>query len=278
MADVFKKVEPAEYYRRHLTHDARPDGRQLLAFRDVVVSVGTIGTADGSALVRLGGGGTTVVCGVKAELASPRPDTPARGYVVPNVELPALCAATLRPGPPTALAQTLSQAMADLIENSGCVDAGALCVSPGRLVWALHVDAVCLAHNGNLADACAAAVVAALRDTTLPAITIDDETGRVRVDSGRERAPVAASAFPVAASFAKFDNDILFADPTAEEEALATATVTVATLEDGSLCLLHKAGGSAMTEKELQQCVDRAQVRGAELRHLVNKVAASKEC
>ena len=36
--------------------------------------------ADGSAIVRQGG--TTVVCGVRAELAPPRPEEPDRGYLV----------------------------------------------------------------------------------------------------------------------------------------------------------------------------------------------------
>ena len=36
--------------------------------------------ADGSAIVRQGA--TTVVCGVRAELAPPRPEEPDRGYLV----------------------------------------------------------------------------------------------------------------------------------------------------------------------------------------------------
>ena len=41
--------------------------------------LGSISTADGSALVRLGN--TTVVCGVKAEIAEPELDLPDNGFI-----------------------------------------------------------------------------------------------------------------------------------------------------------------------------------------------------
>ena len=43
------------------------------------IEVGSISTADGSALVRLGD--TTVVCGVKAEIALPDLDAPNSGFL-----------------------------------------------------------------------------------------------------------------------------------------------------------------------------------------------------
>ena len=46
-----------------------------------VISMNALSTqADGSAIVRQGA--TTVVCGVRAELAPPRPEEPDRGYLV----------------------------------------------------------------------------------------------------------------------------------------------------------------------------------------------------
>lgn len=43
------------------------------------LSPGSIGTANGSALVRLGD--TTIVCGVKAEIAEPDLDRPDEGWI-----------------------------------------------------------------------------------------------------------------------------------------------------------------------------------------------------
>ncbi len=42
-------------------------------------SVGSISTADGSALVRMGN--TTVICGVKAEIAEPDLDSEEEGFL-----------------------------------------------------------------------------------------------------------------------------------------------------------------------------------------------------
>ena len=42
-------------------------------------AIGSISTADGSALVRMGD--TTIVCGVKAEIAEPELDRPEHGFL-----------------------------------------------------------------------------------------------------------------------------------------------------------------------------------------------------
>lgn len=60
----FRTLHPVKYYRDYLSHNIRPDGRELDKFRPVVVNAGTISTADGSAIVKLGK--TTIVCGIKA--------------------------------------------------------------------------------------------------------------------------------------------------------------------------------------------------------------------
>lgn len=57
-------IHPVKYYRDFLNHDLRPDGRELDQFRPVVINVDSIGTADGSSIVKIGN--TTVVCGIKA--------------------------------------------------------------------------------------------------------------------------------------------------------------------------------------------------------------------
>ncbi|CAB4024313.1 exosome complex component RRP43-like, partial [Paramuricea clavata] len=64
MAADFKTAQPLEYYRKFLEENIRPDGRDLLQFRNTVINIGSIATAEGSSIVKLGN--TTIVCGVKA--------------------------------------------------------------------------------------------------------------------------------------------------------------------------------------------------------------------
>ncbi|KAH0628671.1 hypothetical protein JD844_010083, partial [Phrynosoma platyrhinos] len=123
---------------------------------------GSITTADGSALVKLGN--TTVVCGIKAEFAAPHADSSNKGYIVPNVDLPPLCSSRFRPGPPGEEAQAASQFIADVIENSQVVLKEDLCIVDGKIVWVLYCDIICLDYDGNLLDACICAFLAALRN------------------------------------------------------------------------------------------------------------------
>lgn len=93
---TFQRLHPRAYLERFIAENIRPDARQFQDRRDITVNVGmdvlilpwskceaistgSISTADGSALVRLGD--TTIVCGVKAEIAEPELDSPNDGYL-----------------------------------------------------------------------------------------------------------------------------------------------------------------------------------------------------
>ena len=104
-------------------------------------SLGSISTANGSALVRMGN--TTIVCGVKAEISEPELDRDGDGFlgiiffchppphpqffdwlidclvkIVPNLDLPAMCSPKFKPGPPTEEAQVLSDRLKQVLTTS----------------------------------------------------------------------------------------------------------------------------------------------------------------
>ena len=112
MASGFKTVEPLEYYTRCLKVNCRPEGRELGELRTTTVHVGSIGTADGSSLVKLGN--TTVICGIKVEFGAPPTDAADKGYVVPNLDLSAPCSWRFRSGPPGEEAQVASHLASSL--------------------------------------------------------------------------------------------------------------------------------------------------------------------
>uniref|UniRef100_A0A8C2U9M6 Ribosomal RNA-processing protein 43 n=1 Tax=Coturnix japonica TaxID=93934 RepID=A0A8C2U9M6_COTJA len=233
---------------------------------------GSITTADGSALVKLGN--TTVICGVKAELAAPAVDSANKGYIVPNVELPSLCSTRFRSGPPGEEAQAASQFIADVIENSQMIAKEDLCIAGGKLAWVLYCDIICLDYDGNILDASTFALLAALKNVQLPSVTVNEETGLSEVNL-KQKNPLVIRKHPVATSFAIFDDTLLIVDPTAEEEDLATGTVTVVTDEDDRLCSVHKPGGSPLTGAKLQDCISRAITRHREVKKLIDKVIKS---
>jgi exosome complex component RRP43 len=94
-ASTFQKLHPTEYFRKFVSQGVRPDGRLLNSFRPTTVHQGVITTANGSAMVRIGG--TTVVCGIKAEVAEPKMDTPDQGYLGRLARLPSFHSLFLSP-------------------------------------------------------------------------------------------------------------------------------------------------------------------------------------
>ncbi|XP_061658902.1 exosome complex component RRP43 [Syngnathoides biaculeatus] len=272
MAAGFKTAEPLEYHRSFLKENCRPDGRELSEFRTTTINIGSISTAEGSALVKLGN--TTVICGVKAELANPPVEAPEKGFIVPNVDLPPLCSSQFRPGPPGEQAQAASQFMADVIESSEVLQMEDLCIERGKLCWSLYCDLMCLDYDGNVLDACVSALLAALKNTALPEVSFSAETGTPEVDLEKRRG-LKILKHPVAASFCVFDNSIFMADPTAEEEQLATARLTVVTDEEGHLCSVHKPGGTSLSAEKLQELISKATIRQKEIHKLIGKVIKS---
>ncbi|NP_001088781.1 uncharacterized protein LOC496046 [Xenopus laevis] len=272
MAAGFKTVEPLEYYRRFLKEICRPDGRELTEFRTTTINVGSITTADGSALVKLGN--CTVLCGVKAEFAAPPADAPNKGYVVPNVDLSPLCSSQFRPGPPGEEAQVASQFMADVIDNSQMLLKEDLCIRHGKLAWVLYCDLICLDYDGNLLDTCTCALVAALQNVRLPSVKINEETGLAEVNL-KTKCALKILKHPIATSFAVFDDKFLLADPTGEEESLARGLLTVVTDEDERLCATQKPGGSSLSAEKLQECISRAITRHKEVTTLLQEALAS---
>ncbi|XP_061595608.1 exosome complex component RRP43-like [Cololabis saira] len=272
MAAGFKTAEPLEYHRSFLKENCRPDGRELSEFRTTTLNIGSISTADGSALVKMGN--TTIICGIKAELANPTVEAPAKGYIVPNVDLPPLCSSRFRPGPPGEQAQAASQFVADVIESSEVIKAEDLCIDRGKLCWVLYCDIMCLDYDGNILDACIIALLAALKNTRLPEITINKDTCAPEVNL-KVRHGLHVHKHPVGTSFCVFDDSILIVDPTADEERLATAQLSVVTDEEGRLCSVHKPGGVSLSAEKLQDCISRATLRQKEIQKLIDKVVNS---
>ncbi|KAL0950364.1 hypothetical protein HGRIS_010330 [Hohenbuehelia grisea] len=231
-AAIFQRLHPRVYFERFLSEKIRPDGRDFGGWRDVSINVGSISTADGSALVRLGN--TTVVCGVKAEIAEPDLDRAEEGFIVPNLDLPAICSPKFKPGPPTEEAQVLSDRLNDIIASSGMLPLSSLCIHPGRAAWVLYVDATCINYDGNAFDAALIAMVAALKNTRLPAPTYDETSGRTTC-SRKTTVPLQLTRIPLSMSFGVFDATRIIADPTAFEEPLLDATLSVVIDENGEI-------------------------------------------
>ncbi|KAI8976046.1 exosome complex component RRP43-like protein [Pilobolus umbonatus] len=259
--EIFKRIQPKEYMKRFLDENMRPDGRTHTEFRKTMITSGAIHTANSSAMVRLGG--TTVVCGIKAEVCEPQIDIPNEGYLVPNVELSPLCSSKFKSGAPSMKAQVVSELIHELFINSHIFPLSSLCIEEGKAVWVLYADIVCLNYDGNIIDASILALTTALRDSEVSPSMVVEADSTLFTD-------IPLSRFPVSTTFCVFNHpDIIVSDPNETEESLAEETVTIIMDTDYHLCKIYKNGGIVVGMDEIQACIKSAKERTNEIKSLI---------
>jgi len=265
-ASIFQRLHPRVYLERFVSESLRPDGRPFTSFRPLSLNVGSISTADGSALVRLGD--TTIVCGVKAEVCEPDLERPGEGFLVPNLDLPAICSPKFKPGPPAEEVQLLSDRLNEVLVSSGILPLSSLIIHPGKAAWVLYVDATCINYDGNALDAALIAMVAALKNTKLPQATYSEESGRTTC-SRSVYSPLQIRRTPVSMSFGVFDSTHTLADPTAFEEPLLDTTLSVVVDEADQLISVIQSGMGVTSANEKQdwivECIAAARTRRKEI-------------
>jgi len=229
----------------------RIDARTLNQFREVSVEVGPIKSAQGSALVKVGK--TQVIAGIKVEHAEPFPDKPDSGMLIVNAELLPLASPTFEPGRPNENAIELARVVDRGIRESNAIDLDKLVIKSGEDVWAVFIDIYVLDHDGNLIDASALAAIAAL----LNAKPLENEAWTLPEFPIQKR--------PVTVTVAKINNKLII-DPCLDEEGVMDARISIATIEDGSICAMQKGGIGCFLREELEQAYEMARAEGAELR------------
>ncbi|CAK9830963.1 Exosome complex component RRP43 [Anthophora retusa] len=271
MDSQYKTIHPVKYLQDHLAQDVRPDGRQFLSFRPISVNISSITHADSSAIFKIGN--TTIVCGIKAELATPKAEFPEFGYIVPNIELPPLCSPKFRPGPPSDQAQVITKLVENILRNSAIIDLKDLCICKGKLVWVLYCDLVCINYDGSVIDACIGALTATLNTLTLPEVLYNLETENVSVHSTK-RIPFPVKASPVSVTFAVFDDQLLIADPTDDEESLCLGKLTIVMNEE-KICCIHKPGGIPISQDLFLRSLNKCKKRAELVRSLIDAAISS---
>jgi exosome complex component RRP42 len=242
-----------DYIIKLLAKGARADGRRFDELRPLTVETNFIGSAEGSARVRLGG--TEVVVGVKLILGEPFPDTPNTGVLTTNAELIPMASDTFEGGPPDQESIEVARVIDRGIREGHAVDMAKLCIEPGKKVWIMFLDVHVLDYDGNLFDAANIGANAALKTAIVPA---------KRANLGEDY-PLPVQHQPISITAVKVDGKILV-DPTHDEERVAEARLTVATLESGNLCAMQKGLSGAFTLDEVMKIVDTSRRIGAEVR------------
>ncbi len=147
--------------------------------------------------------------------------------------------------------------------ESGCLDLESLCVVSESVVWAVRVDVHVLNHEGNLAEAASAAVLASLAHFRRPEVTLRGQEVVVHPVSDRDPVPLSVHHYPVLSTFAFFKRPppeppsaaaaessptssgtdlIVCVDPTHLEEAVMAGKLVFGANPYREVCTLHLAG------------------------------------
>ena len=229
----------------------RADGRSPLEFRPLSLAPAA-GALEGGFAVEAELGATRALGCCSAELGEPSPGRPAEGSLEVRVELSPMASGAFEPGrgrPAQAEAEArLTRLLERSLRERRAVELESLCESPGRCAWALRLDVRVLDHGGALADAAAAAALAALLAFRLPQVSREPGGAfRAHPLEEREGRPLTVHRLPVAVSFAALQNaggrKILLADPSAEEEALSGGARAVFSVDNARQVTVHAPGG-----------------------------------
>jgi exosome complex component RRP42 len=228
-----------------LKNGRRMDDRGHLERRKIELEPGIIGTAEGSARVRMGK--TDVMAGIKFETGTPYPDHPDEGTLSTHLDLSPIALynfgqANTRPRE-TELARVIDRG----IRQSQCFDLKEMCITPGEEVITTYIDLLVVNYDGNIYDAGNLAGLAALTNSTIPFS---------KFNGGDDRA-LDIRHLPISSTFARIDKKILL-DPTYLEELASNAMLTITVDEKGGVRAMQKGAWGGFTKEEVTRCLDTA--------------------
>lgn len=294
-AAAFQRLYPAEYYAKFLSEGVRPDGRPPGRPRPISIGLGSITTADASALVKVGSA-TALAC-IKIQVMVPEESCPKEGQLITSVEVTPMASADIRPGRAGPTTQILCSQVDNILQHA--IDSQQLCIAEGKAAWMAYLDIYILDADGSLFDVSLLAAVAALQSLRLPQVALNDEGTVVAVDPQEVKrsqlvpestsASVATSApglrggklvlrrVPISLTVG-WHGSTCIADLYAAEMKLLTSIATVVLDAEGCLLGFHKVGGTALDSlAQVQDCIAHARLRYKEAALLLASALAAHD-
>jgi exosome complex component RRP42 len=248
-----------------LKEGKRLDKRAFDEYRKIEIETDISKNADGSSRVRLGG--TEVVCGIKADLGEPYPDSPDEGAISVGMELLPLASPSYESGPPSEESIEIARVVDRGIRESKAMDFKKLCITEGEKVLMVFIDLYAMNDNGNMFDASSIASMAALLNARLPKVE-DGKIVKGEYDAKfTELFKDLVKKKPLLSTFAKINGAIVL-DPVLAEEKAMNARFSVATTEDDYLTAFQKGHGGSFSLAEIDNCLDVALKKSKEIRKL----------
>ncbi|KAJ3287548.1 hypothetical protein HDU79_005595 [Rhizoclosmatium sp. JEL0117] len=154
-----------------------------------------------------------------------------------------------------------------LNSDAGGLDLASLCFVPNTTCWVIHVDVLVLAYTGNLLDTMFQAIRAALANTLIPKVSVEESgSGLARsfefdvADEETEELK-GVNDIPAVVTLYKIGNYHVI-DPTPLEELCSDVQLTVAISRKGLPCAIHKYGSGSVDPSLLADMIQDAKKHG----------------
>lgn len=240
-----------------LKEGKRLDGRKPFEFRDVEIESNVSDKAEGSARVRIGK--TEIIVGVKMATQEPYTDHEDEGTMMVGMEFSPAAGERYELGPPKINAIETARVVDRGIRESGFIDWKKLCIKKGEKVWSVLIDIYCINDDGNVLDACAMGVVAALRIAKFP--VYDEKEDTISYGELSDKGLPLTENVPLMMTFYKIGESLIF-DPNRDEEDSAGARLTLAISQpkkDKMINSMQKGGIVSITTDDLNKIVEESE-------------------
>ena len=277
MADAFRSLQLQQYHNLFLSKKERADGRKLMQFREVDVTMSPVETADGSCCAR--SGNSSVICGSKLLIQAPDPDKPDQGLVEVTCKLPpnSLYKYKWNKDAYADEEQVMASLIRSILLSSECLDWEQLVIEEGKDVWELGLEVICLDFDGNILDVALTAIVGCLMCTSVPEVLTRAESGDRFTFTDRRKA-LKLKSYPVSSSFAMMIPGVTLADATVEEEILSNGIVNIVVNHpDNSIVRLHKETGLSMSQELMLDLMAEAEKRAADVVDVLKRNSKDKK-
>ena len=270
MAASMKALQLRQYMDFFLNKQIRADARKFHEGRNVIISTGTIDTADGSSSVKVGN--STCITGLKAIVVPPSSKL-SEDVATIKVRMPHNWDQMQHNHPYIGDSETVSASLANKLSESllACLDINSLSIIPGKYVWSLDIEVVFLDYDGNYEDVAFLSLISCLRNTSLPKVTVKSSSSDSMSNTWnvQEKLIYSKDSFtklvlteePFNCTFAQLKENFLL-DPTHDEESLSSGCLSVTmTYPSSTIRCIKKLGGLPMNDDLLPELIQMASQR-----------------
>ncbi|XP_035230745.1 exosome complex component RRP42-like [Stegodyphus dumicola] len=265
MANVTLQEAEKVFIIHGVQENFRGDGRSCFDYRMVELETGVIANCNGSALVKLAE--TKLLAGVKAELTTPPPNVPNRGWIEVSIESTPHAHLDFEGRGGDDFAADVSQILMQSCNNEKLIDMKSLCVIPGQQVWVLYVDILVLGYSGNLIDAASIATKAALYDTKIQTVNVKHGENEPEIEVSDDPYDVFSldvSNLPLLITLFRVGSEFIV-DATSEEEACSKCKLVLAVSLTDTVLLKQISGPGCLHLESIKDSTEAGQELGLAL-------------